>query len=272
MNKIQWSNQGGKPVTQDDFNFMQGALQEMLTAIASALPNIKGSTKAFILSGCDTYLNGVTNTYWNNAGYVAINYVGQLEIYAVPAGDLGVGDLTTVNIDFKISDVSAYPDPDVFANGVSRNTHRQRTAVMNTTNQGPASYDPDFNLVNNMGSALAATSWRNVGGAGQPAFGNHWSALVTNVRFMKSKTGLVHLQGVAQSAIGSGPTPTIFTLPVGFRPGQDLVFSINRTDNAGAITPSTVSIGTNGQVTIDSTVFYGGFNYLLTIPAFIAEN
>lgn len=274
MNKTQWNNPGGKPVTQDDFNFMQSAQIEMFSAIASMLPGFIGSTTAFVLSGCDVYLNGGTGTYWNRAGYVAINWVGAMEIYRVPEGNLNVADMTGVTLSFRINDVSTYPDPDVFANGVARNTHRTRTAQMNTLNQGPAAYDPNFNLVQNIGNALNAITWHTVGAGGQPSFqGPNWSAPTNAVRYGKSLTGVVYIQGIARSTVISGPTPTIFTLPAGFRPGQDLTFSINRLVLSGTdIFASSVTVGTNGIVTVDTGSLYVGYDYFLALPSFPAEN
>lgn len=59
--------------------------------------------------------------------------------------------------------------------------------------------------------------WRVIGSAGNPAFVNAWSNYGSGYQtaaFWKDSAGVVHLRGLV-----TGGTTTIFTLPVGYRPG-----------------------------------------------------
>lgn len=72
-----------------------------------------------------------------------------------------------------------------------------------------------------------------VGAAGEPAFENGWvnfgSGALTyeGARFWKDPTGRVHLEGMVKSGtLGLAATGVIFTLPVGYRPGNSHQFAV----------------------------------------------
>ena len=78
-----------------------------------------------------------------------------------------------------------------------------------------------------MGPAyIAAEAWLQPGTPGQPAFSTGWANYAdgnfTPIRFRK-EGGVVHIVGMA--ARSSGTNSTIFTLPVGYRPPTNLIFS-----------------------------------------------
>jgi hypothetical protein len=66
-------------------------------------------------------------------------------------------------------------------------------------------------------------AWRAVGAAGQPAFEHSWvnyGSTYASVSFRKDALGYVHLHGAAKSGTAGA---SVFTLPAGYRPLQDLV-------------------------------------------------
>jgi hypothetical protein len=76
-----------------------------------------------------------------------------------------------------------------------------------------------------------AEAWHLVGAAGEPAFMNSWTNYgggFSSAAFYKDPWGVVHLKGLVQAGtIGT----TIFQLPSGYLPSEDLIFA-NRSNNA----------------------------------------
>lgn len=89
--------------------------------------------------------------------------------------------------------------------------------------------------------------WHSVGGTGEPAFANSWvnydAGSHTLAGFYVDALGVVHLRGFVKS----GTATTVFTLPVGYRPEQQV--TLIAMTYAGV---SSVSITTAGVVMIDS--------------------
>src|SRR5262245_949229 len=86
-------------------------------------------------------------------------------------------------------------------------------------------------------------SWRLIGGTNQPAFQNSWVNFGTphiTAGFRKEKGGVVRLRGVVKSGTA---TTAIFTLPVGYRPGAQLIYGVHGSGSEGR-----VDILSNGQV------------------------
>jgi hypothetical protein len=108
--------------------------------------------------------------------------------------------------------------------------------------------------------------WHIVGAAGEPAFTNSWTHYDQPggriLKFMKDPGGTVFISGIAKSgSIGGVP---VFTLPVGYRPGQILSFT---KASAGGIA-SEMQINSAGQVM--NTSGANGFFYMDC--SFRAEN
>lgn len=108
--------------------------------------------------------------------------------------------------------------------------------------------------------SLAVETPHAVGGAGEPAFQNAWVNLgggFRSARFWKDPTGMVYVEGVVQLggvAIGAGGT--VFTLPAGYRPAEDMIFGTNSNNAHGRITVRTggeveASVGSNVNFSIN---------------------
>lgn len=92
---------------------------------------------------------------------------------------------------------------------------------------------------------ITLDSWHVIGATGEPAFQNSWAAYPSYATpaFRKYPDGKVRLRG----GVRNGTAPTIFTLPVGYRPPATVLFSAN---TAGAVNvPSYVQIDSGGVVT-----------------------
>ena len=66
-------------------------------------------------------------------------------------------------------------------------------------------------------SIPSAEGWHEVGAPGEPGFQNGWNNLgapFQTMAFFKDLFGVVHLKG----SITAGISPTVFTLPAGYRP------------------------------------------------------
>ena len=77
-------------------------------------------------------------------------------------------------------------------------------------------------------SSSAAGAAKVVGGAGAPAYQGPWQGAIgvdEGLSFYKDPFGIVHLQGNAETSIGTD-NGTIFTLPPGYRPAGTLYFSV----------------------------------------------
>jgi len=98
---------------------------------------------------------------------------------------------------------------------------------------------------------LSIEDWHEVGATGEPAFQNSWvnfGSPYTTAAFYKDSFNRIHLKGVVKS--GTVDT-TIFTLPVGYRPAKEGIFSAN----GGGITHVRLDISTTGGVgTISSSI------------------
>lgn len=97
--------------------------------------------------------------------------------------------------------------------------------------------------------------WRYVGTSGEPSFENGWlnyGASWGDVRFRKHHDGLVELQGLARDG---SQNSSVFTLPVGYRPNQNLIFTTATYDSTVGIgyTFRRLDIGSDGSVKVNET-------------------
>jgi hypothetical protein len=109
--------------------------------------------------------------------------------------------------------------------------------------------------------------YRNVGDTGQPAFVSPWrhyaagASAFGKVRFYKDYTGIVHLEGVAETT-GTPGSSLIFSLPTGYRPTQALVLVVRATTVVGQPSDTArLDILTTGDIQViapDYTKFTSG--------------
>lgn len=93
--------------------------------------------------------------------------------------------------------------------------------------EGTAEYTfADFELVGSS-VGVAPEPWHVVGSPGEPAFQNGWVNYDTGTNaqasFYKDPHGVVRVKGLVKNGVINAP---VFTLPVGYRPGQTIRFPI----------------------------------------------
>ena len=95
-------------------------------------------------------------------------------------------------------------------------------------------------------------SWRTIGAAGEPSYGNFWSAfggVFGGAQYRKMANGDVELRGLVKGGrVGfDGASSAMFTLPAGYRPTQQLVLATSANNGAGRL-----DIYPNGNVSAAS--------------------
>lgn len=106
--------------------------------------------------------------------------------------------------------------------------------------------------------------WHQVGDAGQPGFENGWRNYgqgYSPARYRLDASGFVHLDGVV--ANDAAPVDaTIFTLPAGFRPRQqmDLPCAHNRLESYEM---GSLLVHTDGRVVLDTHTAGAAYGYVL---------
>lgn len=85
----------------------------------------------------------------------------------------------------------------------------------------------------------------------QPPLTNGWANFNTSLKvaYTKDPMGFVHLRGSATRSAGSSALP-IFTLPNGYRPGQQEIFPALAITAALATVAVRLDVATNGQVAV----------------------
>ncbi len=228
MNKLLCFN-NGQFVVLDDIVFVDNAYREALKGLLSGL-GITPPT-SFKLSGCDVIKAG--NTYTCSEGYIAL--AG--EIYHVPAHTMTISDPLHTAAAFQVS-ISYDPSPAgnkmFYLDSIVRQCYQIREAkllaapllVMLGTPWNYMPYNaPNFmtvilNKINSMG-----TGWLALGDPGNAQFKTGWINAGTPyapVAYSIDAFGVVRLKGVATQ---TDSFPVIFTLPIGFRPNNDISFN-----------------------------------------------
>jgi hypothetical protein len=115
-------------------------------------------------------------------------------------------------------------------------------------------------------------AWHVIGAPGQPAFHSPWTNFSPSVAgaasFRRDRDRMVHLRGSVDAGANI-PGGTIFTLPVGYRPGKYRYFTVATTDGGGNPADGIIEIQTNGTVmsyistddrfvSLDQIAFYAG--------------
>jgi len=86
-------------------------------------------------------------------------------------------------------------------------------------------------LVKRFNMLATIEDWHEVGATNEPAFESSWvnyDAGYDTAAFSITGTGVVYIKGLVKSGAAFA---TVFTLPVGYRPALDLIFSVIQGDN-----------------------------------------
>lgn len=103
-----------------------------------------------------------------------------------------------------------------------------------------------------VGRMSSPDAWHDVGTGSEPAFTNSWvnHASLASARFTRDADGTVHVEGCIKNGTNGA---SAFTLPIGYRPGRDLIFAAHQYDGASVVGNSTVRVGSDGTVKFSGT-------------------
>jgi len=108
--------------------------------------------------------------------------------------------------------------------------------------------------------------FKNVGDSGNPAFPTGWrhysagASAYGKVRYYKDYTGIVHLEGVAETTATPG-SPLVYSLPAGYRPVQQQLIGCIANAPSGTQVLCRVEILVTGDIQVQNpayTVFTSG--------------
>lgn len=222
MDQLLTSFNGKMPVTLDDFRFADQANRNAFYALMTAFG--VSQAESFKISGCTVVRNG--NTFSCAAGYISL--AG--EICKVDAHSINVLPYQSAKFQLHISyDPAGLKAYEV---GTMHDCYQIRKAqLVATTAQYPSTdmyYDALtlIEVIRNKVVALGDTSWHRVGTTGEPIFLNGFQQSTdqdaSTVAFRKDAMGRVQLKGTVSHA--AGQQGAVFTLPVGYRPAENLGF------------------------------------------------
>ncbi len=251
MKAIDFSHDGGYPLTQDDLDYLQQAYTECISSMTAVVD----STTAIILAGMgSTFGLGVTTIA---AGYFLYN--GKIVRFTGGTyGALSVGTVVLVVItpnatDLTYDDSSIYPA--ILESTAGLTTGAAVTDATHFPLNNMISYATAFALASN--SSVWPAPIRASAGSGIYAgtFDDDSSSPITYRKAVGSN--MVELAGVTNNSAGAssiGGSTLMMTLPVGYRPAHDRHFSC-RGSNAGAFAMIAVDIiAASGAVKIQGTL------------------
>lgn len=132
MNKLITTELGGHPLTLDDLEFIQSAYREAFAGLLLGLS--EQNNRGFRLTGCELYLNTVTNTMWLSQGYVVVKVGNMTEIYHVPDHNLGVASFSADPF-WKYEEKDVAPSPVTYKNLNQKYVHKKGTLTLSPTFQ-----------------------------------------------------------------------------------------------------------------------------------------
>lgn len=101
-------------------------------------------------------------------------------------------------------------------------------------------------LSTQVSSLLNIPAWTNIS-----SFGVGWAVASFQPKYTKDAPGRVQLRGSISNPVSTSPTQDLFTLPAGYRPTQELNFSVMAFNGSGSVTTaSPITIKTDGTVRI----------------------
>ena len=173
-------------------------------------------------------------------------------------GEIYMTNIVSVSpTDYAIIDTTPDPvaDPTTFSNGVVWNIHNNRRITITGTAAGSMF---NFGQVVDISVSNKVIPFINI------TPNTNWVVPATyfgspNVfQYRKNANNEVELRGVSQNT-DSGVTPSVFTLPVGFRPTnvKEFVSSFNTASGSGTFGAARVVVSPNGMI----NVFLTASNY-----------
>jgi hypothetical protein len=132
-----------------------------------------------------------------------------------------------------------------------------------------ADWDTEWITSTAGGGPVAIDSWHMVGTLGEPAFASGWiqyAGALGQVGFRKFPDGKVQLKGLVMSTGAHAANDVIFTLPVGYRPAELIIWDTGltgtgvcrvdiQTDGRVMFVASSIAIGVNSYITFDGLDF-----------------
>lgn len=259
MNQFKTTDNGGLPLTLNDFRWIDNGYREAFKAMMSGYDVVDSA--AVILSGCErTVASGTVSIA---AGYLSIG--GEIclvpaHTYPEPAGG-----------QFEYWDLYTSYDAEglkVFQSTLDYDTYQKRVAKITVASSVPAGYTEyadTKNIFQITRAKINTDTWHTllntVIGPGGGVPGTYLS------QFKKDSTEFVHLSGLAYTEdLGVGAVNQLIgTLPVGYRPATQKLFVIggNAHPTTGVLNFATVVIETDGEVRVKSQD--GAFIYILDL-------
>lgn len=274
MDKFLNNIAGGLPFVLDDFRFDDSAVRDAIKGILSGF--LTTGVDNFIVYGCEVTTNiiGGNTEYTVSEGYIF--YEG--EIFYVAAHVL-----TEATSFIPYWGTKIYYDPTgnkTFQDLNSHDTYQKREMELLAAAAPPSGYMPlaaakledQIKLL----AGLDVDTWHTVGDTGEPVYNDNWAGVTgegkRELRFKKTPTNQVHIEG---ACLNSSPTtnPTkIFTLPTGYRPanlnspGSDTIRTLIIGDNTvlGKLAKFCY-VNNSGELVIEDVDFGAGTQYIFNI-------
>jgi len=230
----------GFPVKSGTLDFLQTASSEMLIAIARSIVG-KGysASTPYALYGCNNLGSGSTYDIqagiilWNGALYLC----GGGYIPSLPAG-------TTVYLTKNTSYVtSSIADPVTFTDGVTRNVHQDTTMLVGYNAIAPS---PTVGFAYSSLVLVSEMPYISVASYGSDVASG-------TAKYKINRDGLISLSGRVILDASTTYFATLFTLPVGYRPTNDLWLPIFCITSGGSMLIASLQIDTGGLVLLTNT-------------------
>lgn len=227
-----------QPLTGLSLDFLHKGNLEMVYAVCQSM--IKNSGRTY--SASVPYLfSSTSNSGITSDGVVFFN------------GELYVMGENTSGHPYTVIDATpdATADPVEFTDGINRNVHNNRYLTFQASGTGALFAIADIVSVN---APLTTTI---------TSFLNSWSASAFTPKYSKGANGLVTLRGIFTKS-GAITSSAMTTLPVGYRPSQNIPFVCYLSDSS-VIKSCVVTIGTTGDVQMDATNVAGSTTTLVGV-------
>lgn len=238
-----------QPWTGPELQYLQGNISGSTNGLALGLiGDAYSANTGFILYGLDAY---GTNQY--NNGYVFYN--NELFYSSGKTSTLGF-----TNVPVMVLDIANDPtvDPLMFSDNISRDVTNTRTLKLVDALAGTGLFD-----LTGVTASYLTTPWKYIGASGQPAFKNSWlnnGSPYSNLRFKRDGNFVIIDGVITTGGTSSTSGSVIFTLPIGFRPLNNVILSI--VIYSPNYDTGVVFIQPNGDLSINYT--NGNFRFTLS--------